>query len=159
VINRKAPSSGTSGTVLDELANIKNFSHLAQRLAPLISNALRSTFLPWSFAQPPTADPNATGNRVIAITSATQGRPKLTAAVVLPLQNMGGVAELIWSFAEVNFPAPPSVTATPEGPPPSAGTTVYVVSPVGTNEVIVKSSDNSDRRNVHLQAVQVSSGN
>lgn len=125
-----------------------NRSHLAQ-----LARLLAPFFLPASSSQPPTADPNATGGRVIAVTTKTQNKPRLQDATVLTL--VGG--ELVWSYA-VNFTAPPSVTATPQGPPPSAGATLYVVSPVGTNEVIVKSTDSSDTRVVHLAASQSLSG-
>lgn len=129
----KAPLSGTQ------------LSHLGDLLAP--------RFLPASMSQPPTASSAQTGNRVIAVTTKTQNRPKLTDSAVLSLT----AGALTWSF-NTAFTTPPSVTATPEGSPPSAGTTLFVFGSPGTNEVIIKSTDATDARVVHLQAVQPQEG-
>ena len=130
----RAPLSGTE------------LSHLTTLLAP--------NFLPASMSQPPTADPNNTGGRIIAVTTSTQNTPKVTDSAVIAL---GAGGQLDWSFT-ANFTVPPTVTVTPEGAPPSAGTTVFVVSPVETNGVVVKSTDSTDRRSCHMQAEQPSQG-
>lgn len=140
------PGASQPKRPFNPLGNRADLATLARLLAPF--------FLPASSSQPPTASSDATGNRVIAITTKTQNKPRLQDAATL---NLGAGGQLEWSY-DVAFTAPPSVTATPEGPPPSAGAQVYVVPPVGTNAVIVKSTDSSDRRPVHLAASQVSSG-
>ena len=134
---REASRAPLTGTTLN---------HLVKLIAP--------NFLPASMSQPPTADPTNTGGRIIAVTTSTQNKPKVQDSAVIALGTGG---QLDWSF-KAKFSEPPSVTATPQGAPPSAGTTLYVVSPVETNGAIVKSTDTADRRTVHLQATQPSQG-
>lgn len=133
---RAASKSPLSGTQLQHLVTL-----------------MKPNFLPASMSQPPTANPNETGNRVIAVTTKTQNKPKLTDSAVLVLSVAGGISAATWSF-NTQFTIPPSVTATPQG----TGSGTLFVKSVAANEVIIQSTDNADTRTIHAQAVQPQEG-
>lgn len=133
---RAASKSPLSGTQLQHLVTL-----------------MKPNFLPASMSQPPTANPNETGNRVIAVTTKTQNKPKLTDSAVLVLTVSGGESTAVWSF-NTQFTIPPSCNAIPQG----SGTGRINVKSVAPNEVIFQSSDNADTRPIHCQAVQPQEG-
>lgn len=116
---------------------------------PQLIQLLRPYFLSSSLGQPPGAAASATGNRTVAITNKTQSAQATAPKQVTTQALVAGT--LTWSFAAPGFNKPPVIEMAAVGTPPSAGTTLYISS-VAANSVIIKSTDATDVRTLHLTA-------
>lgn len=102
------------------------------------ANLLQTKFAPVSVVHPPLATAGVTGDRSIS------GVAQSTALYL----TAGG---LTWRFANSwNFL--PSVSATPFGTPPAAGTTLFI-SALSLTSVTIMSTSGADIRQVHLIAI------
>lgn len=123
------------------LDGVRTIPELVSRIAPF--------FLSSSMAQPPGASLSNTGNRTVVLTNKNTTIPTVAPSDSTTIKLVAG--SLTWTYT-TKFNQQPIVTWGVEGSPPSAGTTLYI-SAVSNASVTVKSTDGTDTRTVHLNAV------
>lgn len=111
-----------------------------------IAALLRPHFAPASLFQPPGSTLENRGNRQTAITTSNNNPPVDQTNMFLS----NGVG--LWNFA-TKFNVAPIIQVTAIGPPiTQAHATLFLSAPPTPNAVLVRSTDNTDGREIHITA-------